>query len=105
MQAIQTTMIQDHGPEFTEASVLIAQVHDHRFIDEAINMAKVAYTFYDPDKHQLSHLPKGRLNQGQMTYHEFFRQVTPDQFRWCRNVKSAAQVLDILIAQGSAVAA
>jgi len=105
MQAIQNTMVSDHGEEFIEASALIAQVHDHRFIDEAITMARTAFGFYNPDKHHLSHLPKSRLNDGEMTYHEFFRQTTPDLFRWCRNVRSAAEVLDILIARDQEIAA
>jgi hypothetical protein len=91
-------MISDHGPEFAEASALIQSLEDHRFIDEAIEMARAAYEKYDPAVHKL--VRRGtKVNEGEMTYNDFFRQETPDLFRYCRNVKSAIEVLIILTGQ------
>jgi len=93
-----TTMISDHGPEFDEAARLIRNLQDHRFVDEAIEMARSAFEKYDPAKHKL--VRRGtKINDGQMTYNDFFRTETPDLFRYCRNVKSAIEVLIILIGE------
>jgi len=93
-----TTMISDHGPEFDEAAKLIQGLKDTRFMDEAIEMARAAFEKYDPAKQKL--VRRGtKTNDGEMTYNDFFRAETPDLFRYCRNVKSAIEVLITLIGE------
>lgn len=95
---MHTLMVTDHGPEFDEAAKLIQGLGDHRFIDESIEMARAAFAKYDPKVHKL--VQRGtKVNEGQMTYNDFFRQQTPDLFRYCRNVKSAIEVLIRLIGE------
>lgn len=92
-------MISDHGPEFAEATELIQGLQDQRFLDEAVEMARAAYDKYDPKVHRL--VPRGiKPNDGELSYYDFFRQQTPELFRYCRNVGSAVQALQLLIERG-----
>lgn len=100
MTQIYNTIIGNHGSEFIETSELIAKIKDMRFIDESIEMARAAFVFCNPEV-KLVH--RGSSVKGEMTYHDFFRINVPDLFRFCRNVKSAADVLEILISESKGV--
>lgn len=66
-------------------------VRDSRFRLEAIALALATIDRYNPADHKLtSHIS---------SYHRLFRAVAPCEYGRCRNVRAAADLLDMLIAE------
>lgn len=67
---------------------------DHRFAMEAIGLALVTIDRYDPTEHKLT----SQLG----SYHRLFQTVAFAEYVRCPNIRAAATVLDILIAERAA---
>lgn len=107
--------LMDELSDLQYVNALLQRVGDRRWVDESIAMARAAYAVYDPAEHILvQHRKDFKRDPGddrQITYRDFFQQVStalaPDArptdtlyFR-CKNVRTAIEILDLLIAGGA----
>jgi hypothetical protein len=88
---------------------LFKQVNDRRWIDESIAMARAAAEVYDPRQHKLVEFEHDKVGDtGELTYRQFFLQVSndvspgvraPDSlFGRLKNVRTAIEVFRLLTA-------
>lgn len=108
--------VADELTDLQYVNALLQRVGDRRWVDDSIAMARAAFAVYDPAEHVLvQHRHDMKRDPGddrEITYRAFFQQVsdalapgarpTDTLYFRCKNVRTAIEILDLLIEGGAA---